>query len=64
MKPTFLKRLFCAALVALMSLITVAQDFSGDWKGNIQVQTYSIPIVLHIQQNDEGMTASLDSPQQ
>ncbi len=64
MKRIVLKRLFCAALVTLTCLVTVAQDFSGDWKGNIQVQTYTIPLVLHIQQNDEGMTATLDSPQQ
>ncbi|MBQ6167346.1 MAG: TonB-dependent receptor family protein [Muribaculaceae bacterium] len=64
MKRIVLKRLFCAALVTLTCLVAVAQDFSGDWKGNIQVQTYTIPLVLHIQQNDEGMTATLDSPQQ
>ena len=64
MKRTFLKRLFCATLVALMSLITVAQDYCGTWKGNIVVQTYSIPIVLHIQQEGEGLTATLDSPDQ
>ena len=64
MKRTMVKRLFCAALVTLMSLITVAQDFSGTWKGNIQVQQFSIPIVLHLEQNEEGITASLDSPEQ
>ena len=64
MKRAFLKRLFCAALVTLMSMITVAQDLSGAWKGNIVVQSYSIPIVLNLQQNDEGITATLDSPDQ
>ena len=64
MKRTFLKRLFCAALVTLMSLITVAQDFNGAWKGSIVVQSYSIPIVLHIEQNGDDITATLDSPDQ
>ena len=64
MKRTMVKRLFCAALVTLMSLITVAQDFNGTWKGTIQVQQYSIPIVLHLEQNEEGITATLDSPEQ
>ena len=64
MKCSKVKRLFCAALVTLMSLITVAQDFSGAWKGNIQVQQFSIPVVLHLEQNEQGITASLDSPEQ
>ena len=64
MKRAFLKRLFCVALVSLMSLITVAQDLSGAWKGNIVVQTYSIPIVLNLQQDGEQLTATLDSPDQ
>jgi hypothetical protein len=42
----------------------VAQDFNGKWTGNIQVQSFSIPVVLHIEQNEQGMTASLDSPEQ
>lgn len=64
MKCSCVKRLFCAALVTLMSLITVAQDFSGAWKGDIVAGPYSVPIVLNIQQNEEGVTATLDSPQQ
>ena len=66
MKLVFVKRLFCAALVTLMSLITVAQDFSGKWTGNIEVPAYSLKIgvVLHIEQNDEGITASIDVPEQ
>ncbi len=66
MKRTFLKRLFCTALVALMSLITVAQDFGGDWKGNIEVAAYNLKIgvVLHIEQNDNGITATIDVPEQ
>ena len=64
MKRAFVKRLFCAALVTLMSLITVAQDFSGAWKGNITAGPYTIPVVLNIQQNEEGVTVTLDSPEQ
>ena len=48
----------------MMSLIAMAQDFSGDWKGNIQVQSFSIPVVLHIQHNGEDITVTLDSPEQ
>ena len=51
-------------LVTLMSLITVAQDFTGAWKGNITAGPYTVPIVLNLQQTDEGVTATLDSPEQ
>ena len=64
MKSSSVKRLFCAALVTLMSLITVAQDFSGAWKGDIVAGPYTVPIVLNIQQDGENLTATLDSPQQ
>ena len=66
MKTSMVKRLFCATLVALMSLITVAQDFSGDWKGNIEVPAYNLKIgvVLHIEQNDNDITATIDVPEQ
>ncbi len=66
MKTLLVKRLFCAALVTLMSLITVAQDYSGKWTGNIEVPAYSLKIgvILHIEQNDEGITASIDVPEQ
>ena len=64
MKTTLVKRLLCALLVTLMSLITVAQDFTGAWKGNIVAGPYTVPIVLNLQQTDEGVTATLDSPEQ
>ena len=66
MKHVIANRLLCSALAVLMGLITVAQDFSGKWTGNIEVPAYSLKIgvVLHIEQNDEGITASIDVPEQ
>ena len=64
-KQTFLKRLLCTTLlVTLACLVTVALDFTGEWKGSIVVQNDSIPLVLHLVQTEEGFTASLDSPEQ
>ena len=57
-------RLLSAIMLSLLSLTAVAQDLSGAWKGNIQVQSYSIPVVLNIQQTEQGVTATLDSPEQ
>ena len=64
MKLSFMSKLLCIATALLCSMTAVAQDFNGKWTGNIQVQTYSIPLVLNIEQNEQGVTVSLDSPEQ
>ena len=64
MKLSLVKRLLMVAVLVLSTVVVYGQDFNGDWKGNIVVQSYSIPVVLHIQQSDEGISASLDSPDQ
>ena len=64
MKRIFFKRLFCAVLVAMMSLITVAQDFNGTWRGDMIAGPQSIPLVLHIQQSGEELKVTMDSPLQ
>ena len=64
MKRQLFNRLLSVLVIVLTGFTAVAQDFTGKWTGNIQVQQFSIPLVLHIEQNDEGITASLDSPEQ
>ena len=51
-------------LVILTTLVTVAQDYTGAWKGNITAGPYTIPVVLNIQQDEQGLTVTLDSPEQ
>ena len=60
----FFIRLLSTVAIALLSLTAAAQDYNGAWKGNIVAGPYSIPIVLHIQQDGEEFTATLDSPEQ
>ena len=64
MKRQFFNRLLSVVVIVLTCLTAMAQDFTGKWTGNIQVQTYSIPLVLNIEQNEQGVTVSLDSPEQ
>ena len=54
------------ALWVMCCTMALAQsvDLSGAWKGNIVVQSYSLPIVLNLQQDGEALTATLDSPDQ
>ena len=64
MERFFFNRLLLTVMMLVMGIAVMAQDFNGAWKGNIQVQTFSIPIVLNIQQNEQEITATLDSPDQ
>ena len=64
MKPSLVKRLLMMAVLVLSTAVVYGQDFNGTWKGDIKVQSYSIPVVLHIEQNEQGVTASMDSPEQ
>ncbi len=57
-------RLLSAIMLALLSITAVAQDLNGAWKGDIVAGSYTIPIVLNLQQNGDEITATLDSPQQ
>ena len=53
-------------MAVLIGLMANAQDYTGKWTGNIEVPAYSlnIAVVLNIQQNDQGLTASIDVPEQ
>ena len=64
MKLSFVYRLLCAVTVMVSALAAMAQDYSGAWKGNITAGPYTIPIVLNIQQDEQGLTVTLDSPEQ
>ena len=63
---TLIKQLFAAMMAVLIGLMANAQDYTGKWTGNIEVPAYSlnIAVVLNIQQNDQGLTASIDVPEQ
>lgn len=42
----------------------LAQSITGNWYGLLNVQTTKLPLVLHIQQTKDSLTATLDSPAQ
>ncbi|MEM6684475.1 MAG: alpha/beta hydrolase [Bacteroidota bacterium] len=60
---SFIKLIFRLAFL-LGTLIASAQDISGTWKGNLNVQGMELPIVFNISQSDKGYTTTLDSPKQ
>jgi predicted acyl esterase len=41
-----------------------AQDVTGDWFGTLDVGTLELRITLHVQETEDGYSATLDSPDQ
>lgn len=52
MKRTILTRLSLDLMMLYCGMWAMAQGIVGTWKGNIQEQSYSIPLVLNIGQNE------------
>ena len=66
MKRINFYRLLSAALILMAGLTTVAhgQDFNGSWSGVVNVGPQSLTIVFNIQQTNDGVDITWDSPDQ
>ena len=51
-------------MVASLSNVTHGQDFNGTWEGTVEAGVYSLTLVFHIEQTDQGVTFTWDSPDQ
>lgn len=58
-----MKALFIAAFALGISVVS-AQDITGDWNGILDVSVMQLPIVFHITQTAEGLSSTMDSPDQ
>lgn len=59
-----MKTLPTVLILLLLALSVTAQDITGDWHGVLQVQGIQLRIVFHIQEEGEGYSATMDSPDQ
>jgi len=41
-----------------------AAEIGGDWEGALQASGQSLRVVLHVQSSGQGLTATMDSPDQ
>lgn len=59
-------RNYLLTLIILVFSMTVinAQDITGAWKGALDVQGTKIALIFHLQNNGNGVTATMDSPDQ
>jgi len=51
-------------ILLLMSITTQAQQFVGDWKGELDVQGMKLEVIFHIAQKDNVYTTTMDVPMQ
>ncbi|MDQ6903905.1 MAG: lysophospholipase, partial [Bacteroidota bacterium] len=60
-----MRKLFFVNLFTLLSIISFSQSFTGDWKGQIDVNEKTIPIVFHFYSSASGqLDGKWDSPSQ
>ncbi len=52
--------------IALLFCFTtlIGQDFNGKWNGMLKLQATQLRLVFHVTQNEEGYSATMDSPDQ
>lgn len=57
------KQLFLTLTIISMTGLN-AQKFSGDWKGELNVQGMTLEIILHVSEKDNAWVTTLDVPMQ
>ncbi len=60
------KRLFCAFILSMLTSVVAANPSPvGDWQGKLDIQPgVSLTLVVHIEQQGDTLTSTLDSPDQ
>lgn len=41
-----------------------SQDISGSWKGELEIQGMKLPLIIHVEKNENSYTSTMDSPMQ
>lgn len=59
-----MKTLSLFLFLLFLNTLGIAQEITGDWYGILNIQGQQLELVFHISKNDQGYTASMDSPQQ
>ena len=59
-----MKKLLFLPLMFFLTQISFSQDITGPWNGLLDVMGTELTIVFNISESDDGLTATLDSPDQ
>lgn len=66
MKRLGFQPVICLIIMMMAGFSNVAhgQDFNGTWVGTLEAGVYSLQLVFHIEQTDQDVTVTWDSPDQ
>lgn len=56
--------LLATLIAACIGTVAIGQDLNGAWRGTLSVGPMSLNVVLNLEQTEQGLTATLDSPDQ
>lgn len=56
--------LLVTLIAACIGTVANGQDLNGAWRGTLSVGPMSLNVVLNLEQTEQGLTATLDSPDQ
>lgn len=56
--------LLATLIAACIGTVANGQDLNGAWRGTLSVGPMSLNVVLNLEQTEQGLTATLDSPDQ
>jgi dipeptidyl aminopeptidase/acylaminoacyl peptidase len=59
-----MKKSIVIIILICMSIYSFAQEFTGDWKGTIEVQGTKVELIFHITNSDGVLATTLDVPMQ
>lgn len=59
-----LKRVVLILCSITLTIGCLAQNFIGDWYGELSVSGMKLPLVFHINKTDQGYASTMDSPSQ
>lgn len=59
-----MKKRTAILVLALATCSLYAQDITGTWKGSFSVQGQTLRVNFNITETDDGITSTLDSPDQ
>lgn len=58
------KRSILLMTLLLAGMMALGQEISGQWNGVLKIQGMQLRLVFHIQETDEGLIGTMDSPDQ
>lgn len=59
-----MNKLFTLSFFLLFSLVSSAQDISGDWTGEVEIPSGKLGFVFHLTKEGNGYSATMDIPKQ